>query len=192
MSQRGQGFVAWFVGNSFGVNVYYRQVLFKDGVWHYSTVTWNVLSPELPDCTWLELRIFLAWDPCLPPSHLAAPRVLCQLYVSAVTLASVKHSKFSVCTLGHCRWSSAFWVVNFLPRRELSTCSQPQTSVSLPVKWDMKGVPAVTQWKRTRLLSKRKWVPSLASISRLRIWCCHELWCRSRMQLGSHIALAVV
>ena len=24
----------------------------------------------------------------------------------------------------------------------------------------------------------RMWVQSLASVSGLRIWCCHELWCR--------------
>ena len=35
-------------------------------------------------------------------------------------------------------------------------------------------------------------VQSLASISGLRNWHCHELWCRLQMCLGSHIALAVV
>ena len=34
--------------------------------------------------------------------------------------------------------------------------------------------------------------PSLALLRYLRIQCCHELWCRSKMQLGSCIALAVV
>ena len=35
-------------------------------------------------------------------------------------------------------------------------------------------------------------VRSLASLSRLRIQCCHELWCRSQMWFGSHVAVAVV
>ena len=36
------------------------------------------------------------------------------------------------------------------------------------------------------------WVPSLASLSGLRIRRCHELQCRSQTQLRSHIAVAVV
>jgi len=34
-------------------------------------------------------------------------------------------------------------------------------------------------------------VQSLASFSGLRIWHCHELWCRSKMQLKSDIAVTV-
>jgi len=33
---------------------------------------------------------------------------------------------------------------------------------------------------------------SIPSLSGLRIWRCHELWCRLQMQLGSRIAVAVV
>ena len=54
------------------------------------------------------------------------------------------------------------------------------------------GVPDVAQWKQIWLVSMRMWVPSLVLLSGLGIrWCC-ELWCRSQMQLGSHIAVAVV
>ena len=35
-------------------------------------------------------------------------------------------------------------------------------------------------------------IRSLTWLSRLRIWHCPELWCRSQMWLGSHIAVAVV
>ena len=35
-------------------------------------------------------------------------------------------------------------------------------------------------------------VRSLASLSGLEIWCCRELWCRSKTQLSSHVAVAVV
>ena len=45
---------------------------------------------------------------------------------------------------------------------------------------------------RTQLVSMRMWVWSLTSISGLRIWCCHELWCRSQKQLVSCSAVAVV
>ena len=44
---------------------------------------------------------------------------------------------------------------------------------------------------RTQLGSMRMWVPSLASLSGLRIWCPQELWYRLQMRLGSHIAVAV-
>ena len=53
------------------------------------------------------------------------------------------------------------------------------------------GVPVMAQWKRIRLGAMRLRVPSLASLSGLRIWCCRELWCRSQMRLGSHMAVAV-
>ena len=38
----------------------------------------------------------------------------------------------------------------------------------------------------------RMQVQSLTSVSGLGIPHCHELWCRLQMQLGSHIAMAVV
>ena len=48
------------------------------------------------------------------------------------------------------------------------------------------GVPVVAQWL-TRLVSMRTWVQSWAPLSRLRIWCCLELWVGHR--LGSDPAL---
>ena len=50
----------------------------------------------------------------------------------------------------------------------------------------------MAQQKQIRLVSMRKWVRSLASLSGLRIQHCHELWCRSLMQLGSGVVVAVV
>ena len=38
----------------------------------------------------------------------------------------------------------------------------------------------------------RTWVRSLASLSDLRIRCCHELWCRSQTRLRPGVAEAVV
>ena len=49
----------------------------------------------------------------------------------------------------------------------------------------------MVQWKRIRLVSMRTQVRSLASLSGLRTQDCCELWCRSQMQLGSHVAVAV-
>ena len=46
------------------------------------------------------------------------------------------------------------------------------------------GVPIVAQWKWTWLVSIRRRVQSLASFSGLRIWLCHELWCRLQTRLG--------
>ena len=37
----------------------------------------------------------------------------------------------------------------------------------------------------------RMWAQSLALLSRLRIWHCHDLWYRSQMWLGSCLAVAV-
>ena len=53
-----------------------------------------------------------------------------------------------------------------------------------------KGVPSVVWWKQIRLGTVRVWVQSLDSLSGLRIWHCHELQCRSQMQLRSHVAVA--
>ena len=47
------------------------------------------------------------------------------------------------------------------------------------------GVPTVAQWERIQLVTMRTQVQFLASLSGLRIWHCHELWCRSQMGLGS-------
>ena len=54
------------------------------------------------------------------------------------------------------------------------------------------GVPVVAQQKRIQLGTMRLRVQSLASLSGLRIWHCHELWCRLQMWLRSCVAVAVV
>ena len=51
------------------------------------------------------------------------------------------------------------------------------------------GVPVVVQRKRIRLGTMRLWVWSLALLSGIRIWRCHELWCRLQMRLGCHLAV---
>ena len=43
-----------------------------------------------------------------------------------------------------------------------------------------------------RLRTMRLCVRSLASLRGLRIWHCHGRWCRSQMQFGSGVAVAVV
>ena len=54
------------------------------------------------------------------------------------------------------------------------------------------GVPIVAQWLTIRLGTMRLRVRSLASLSGLRIWCCHELRCRLQTWLGSGVAVDVV
>ena len=54
------------------------------------------------------------------------------------------------------------------------------------------GVPVVVKWKQIQLVSMRMRVRSLALLSGLGIWHCHEVWCRSQMQLRSCVAVAVV
>ena len=54
------------------------------------------------------------------------------------------------------------------------------------------GVPAMEQLKRIRLGTMKLRVPSLASLSGLKIRRCWEPWCWSQMWLGSVVAVAVV
>ena len=44
---------------------------------------------------------------------------------------------------------------------------------------------------KTQLVPVKMQVRSLASLSRLRIWCCCKLWYRLQMELGSCVAVAV-
>ena len=53
-------------------------------------------------------------------------------------------------------------------------------------------VPIMAQQKRIQLVSMRMKVQSLAVLSGLRIYHCHELSCRSQNRLGSCVAMAVV
>ena len=53
-------------------------------------------------------------------------------------------------------------------------------------------VPVVADWKRIWLGTMRLRVRFLASLSGLNIQCCHELWCRLQMRLGSCVAVSVV
>ena len=53
------------------------------------------------------------------------------------------------------------------------------------------GVPIVTPWKQTWLVSMKMQLWSLASLGGLRNRHCREPWCRSQAQLGSGVALAV-
>ena len=48
----------------------------------------------------------------------------------------------------------------------------------------------MAQRKQIQLLSMRMRVWSQASLSGLRIQCCHELWCTSKIWLGSGVAVA--
>ena len=54
-----------------------------------------------------------------------------------------------------------------------------------------KGVSVMAQQKQNQLGTMRLRFLSLALLSGLRIQRCCELWCRSQMQLGSGVAMAV-
>ena len=45
---------------------------------------------------------------------------------------------------------------------------------------------------KTGVLFVAQWLTNLALLSGLSICCCHELWCRSQMWLGSCVTVAVV
>ena len=55
----------------------------------------------------------------------------------------------------------------------------------------MVGVSIVEQWKWIWLGTMRLQVWFLTSLSELRIWHCHELWCRSQTSLWSCAVVAV-
>ena len=63
---------------------------------------------------------------------------------------------------------------------------------NLPCVLNQLGVSIVVQQKQIWLASTRTQGRSQASLSGLKIPCCHELWCRSQMQLQSGVAVAVV
>ena len=54
------------------------------------------------------------------------------------------------------------------------------------------GSPVVVQWKQIQLGTMRLQIQSLALLGGLRIWHCHELWCRSQTQPGSQVATAPI
>ena len=65
--------------------------------------------------------------------------------------------------------------------------------------WTLEHVKAYTWWSsccgsvgKNPMLSLKRWVWSLASLSGLRSQCCCELLCSSQMQLGSCVTVAVV
>ena len=50
----------------------------------------------------------------------------------------------------------------------------------------------MAQKYQNQLVSMITWVQSPAMLSQLSIWHCRDLWCRSQMRVGSHVAVAVV
>ena len=66
-----------------------------------------------------------------------------------------------------------------LPR----ACHSFLTSTCSPT-WSSLGVPVVAQWKRIWLGSMRTQVPYLPLLSWIRIWRCHDLWCRRGSDLA--------
>ena len=73
------------------------------------------------------------------------------------------------------------WILNPLSR---------QRTLFFPLKNTCLGVPVVVKQKQIRLGTMRFRVQSLASLSGLRIRCCHELWCRLQTRLGSDVVVA--
>ena len=60
------------------------------------------------------------------------------------------------------------------------------------IKKLFRGVHIVAQWEQIWLVSMRWQVWSLALPSGLRIWHCHERWCKPQRQVRSHVAVAMV
>ena len=70
----------------------------------------------------------------------------------------------------------------------------PEVKLPTPIFKKQKtktGIPVVAQQKQIQLGTMRSRVRSLASLSGLRIWYCHELWCMLQTWLGSGVAVAL-
>ena len=57
---------------------------------------------------------------------------------------------------------------------------------------NISGLTIVAQWKLIWLASVWMQVQSLPLLSGLEILCCHELWCRSQLWLGSRVPVSIV
>ena len=104
----------------------------------------------------------------------------------------------TVLFLGICpkELKSGFWKDNLQFHVHWSTIHNKQfmetTQLLIGIWVDKeKWVPIVAQQKWIWLVSMRMQLRSLASLSGSGIQHCLELWCRSRLQLGSHVAVAV-
>ena len=98
-----------------------------------------------------------------------------------LTLSSVP------CFSVNCGWSNRWDQIQVW----LSWQDYPTGSVVYLRQGTHDRVPFVAQWKQIWPVSIRMQVRSLASLSRLRIQCCHELWCRLQMWLRSCFAVVV-
>ena len=102
------------------------------------------------------------------------------------------------CYVPRNRTDVAGWGPHFEAQWINLSCWWLSVTVQWLVWWSSGDLNAVCQefplWLsglRTWLVSMRMWVWSLASLSGLRIWHCHKLWCRWQTWLRSCFAVAV-
>ena len=96
-------------------------------------------------------------------------------------------SSYLLCkTLSSWRRGNALWVPSLMD----TVLNLGTTNLNRDISDS--GVPVVVQQLRSRLISMRVWVGSVALLSGLRTWCCCELWCRLQMWLGFCVVVAVV
>ena len=131
------------------------------------------------------------------PSFVSAPSEVCVLFFETESILMSTQMISPPChpIVSNTHASQIFASSPDLPPQGQLTCPPPcdrcpaheflKRNIQI---WSL-GVPIVVQWKQIRLGSTRIWVQSLALISGLGIWCCHELWCRSQTWLGSGAAV---
>ena len=140
--------------------------------------SWNKKEKKRKNNQW---NFACKWE-CLPPIHNS--HCTCGYFKGRFEFLFKLKREFEVCyhentQKNHAWRSSSYHETN----KDGNAWSYLYSTLS--------GVPVVAQQKQIRLGTMRLQVQSLASPNGLRIWHCRELWCRSKMRLGSGVAVAV-
>ena len=118
-------------------------------------------------------------------SYLFSPYLYVLSYILTLSIHLVFFNDFLTISLLK-YLNSSMWISkrrNFWDLNKENSCEIKKIRVN--------GVPIMGQWKWIQLGTTRLRVWFLASLSGLRIWHCHDLWCRSQMWLGSGDAVAL-
>ena len=90
--------------------------------------------------------------------------------------------------MGCCCWKGVKFQLRKINSR--TCCTTPCLRLTILVNMKRSSYRGAAETNLTRIHEVGGSIPGLAQW--LRLWCCHELWCRSQTRLRSGIAVAVV